>query len=579
LKFEFAAVTMLPLVALPCILFEDEHLLVVNKPAGLNTHSPSPYAGEGIYEWLREREARWARLAIVHRLDKDTSGVMVFSKSAVGNKSLTEQFARRFARKRYVLLTDRAGPQREVRVKSWLARVGERYVSRPFTATTSAGAKSSEQLAETVFRPHDPAESLGAPVSGLKTWAVDCEPLTGRTHQIRVHAAQQGFHILGDTIYGGRPAGRVYLHAAELGLEHPGTRKRVVFRTAPEFEREPRAGLREAIIEPDVTNAYRVINGASDGWPGWYVERLGSFLLSQSEKPLSQKQRGHLEWMLQASSGSSAITRLTGAYHKVLRRKLKAGLEMSPEHVLGETAPERFGIIENGISFEISFKEGYSVGLFVDQRDNRRRLLNNYVGAQFGAVLPAAGRGAGTQRAGERQDGDPTVLNAFAYTCGFSVCAAKAGAQVTSLDLSKNYLEWGRRNFELNQLNPAEHDFIYGDVFDWFGRLAKKERLFDLILLDPPTFSQSKASGVFRVEKDYGKLVEAALRLLKRQGVLFASSNAAGWRPEEFLAAIEGATARVGRKVLQRQFVPQPPDFPISREEAGYLKTVWMRIG
>src|SRR6476619_15377 len=54
----------------PCVIYEDEHLLVVNKPAGLNTHSPSPYAGEGIYEWLRNREPRWSQLAIIHRLDK-----------------------------------------------------------------------------------------------------------------------------------------------------------------------------------------------------------------------------------------------------------------------------------------------------------------------------------------------------------------------------------------------------------------------------------------------------------------------------------------------------------------------------
>jgi 23S rRNA-/tRNA-specific pseudouridylate synthase len=77
---------------LPCIIFEDEHLLVASKPAGLNTHAPSPYAGEGLYDWLRNREARWANLAIIHRLDKETSGVMVFSKTPLANRSLTEQF-------------------------------------------------------------------------------------------------------------------------------------------------------------------------------------------------------------------------------------------------------------------------------------------------------------------------------------------------------------------------------------------------------------------------------------------------------------------------------------------------------
>jgi 23S rRNA (cytosine1962-C5)-methyltransferase len=172
----------------------------------------------------------------------------------------------------------------------------------------------------------------------------------------------------------------------------------------------------------------------------------------------------------------------------------------------------------------------------------------------------------------------PEVLNLFAYTCGYSVCAAKSGAKTTSLDLSKKYLEWGKRNFELNRLDPAAHEFIYGDAFDWLRRLAKKQRLFGIILIDPPTFSQSKQTGVFRVEKDYPKLIKLALPLLKRGGVLFASANAANWRPEDFLEMVEAAIRDTRREILQRQYFPQPPDFPISRAEPAYLKTVWLRI-
>src|ERR1700722_7436295 len=129
----------------------------------------------------------------------------------------------------------------------------------------------------------------------------------------------------------------------------------------------------------------------------------------------------------------------------------------------------------------LSFTEGYSVGLFLDQRDNRRRFLTNHVAADF-PLFPNGAAGA-------------EVLNTFAYTCGFSVCAAKAGARTTSLDLSKKYLDWGKRNFALNGLDPAAHDFIYGDTFDWLRRLAKKGRAFDPVVLDPPTFSQSKEPG------------------------------------------------------------------------------------
>src|SRR5437588_7326017 len=95
---------------LPLIVFEDDHLLVINKPAGINTHAPAPYAGEGLYDWLRHREPRWAKLAIIHRLDKDTSGVIVFSKTPRANRSLTEQFTQRIVRKMYILLTDHQVP-------------------------------------------------------------------------------------------------------------------------------------------------------------------------------------------------------------------------------------------------------------------------------------------------------------------------------------------------------------------------------------------------------------------------------------------------------------------------------------
>jgi 23S rRNA (cytosine1962-C5)-methyltransferase len=241
--------------------------------------------------------------------------------------------------------------------------------------------------------------------------------------------------------------------------------------------------------------------------------------------------------------------------------------QTSPQLILGEPAPERFTIRENGLHFELSFSEGYSVGLFLDQRDNRRRLIASHIVVGFPLAQSPMG------------DSKLEILNTFAYTCGFSVCAAKAGARTTSLDLSKKYLDWGKRNFALNQLAPADHDFIYGDTFDWLRRLAKKRRSFDLVLLDPPTFSQSKQSGVFRVEKDYGRLVAATLPVLRTGGVLFASTNAAGWPPENFLATVEDAIRSAPRPILQRHYVPQPPDFPITRSEPAYLKTAWFRLG
>ena len=527
----------------PCVIFEDEHLLVVAKPAGWNTHAPSPYAGEGIYDWLRHREPRWSSLAILHRLDKETSGVLVFGKTPRANKSLTEQFAARRVQKKYLLLTDRKVPEKEFTAKSKLVRVGEKYAS---------GATG--EIAETKFQLF-PESELNANSSTLKT--VLAEPLTGRTHQIRVHAAENGFPILGDTLYGGTASSRVYLHASEITFTHPATNELVKFFAPVDFDVEPHRALRTAFVEPAATNAFRIINGASDGCPGWFVEKLGDFLLSQSEAALASRQSEEL-------SRLAKVFATHGAYHKILSRQVRrlTTTEISPQLVFGEAAPERFEILENGIRYEMSFEEGYSVGLFLDQRDNRRRLLTSHIAADF-PQLPSA---------------NFQLLNCFAYTCGFSVCAAKAGARTTSLDLSKKYLEWGRRNFALNGLNPGAHDFIYGDTFDWLRRLAKKSRVFDAIVLDPPTFSQSKETGVFRVEKNFADLVSAALPVLEPGGVLLASTNAADWPPEKFLASVENAVWAARRKILKQHYIPQPPDFPVSRAEPAYLKTVWVKI-
>ena len=130
----------------------------------------------------------------------------------------------------------------------------------------------------------------------------------------------------------------------------------------------------------------------------------------------------------------------------------------------------------------------------------------------------------------------------------------------------------------MNALNPADHEFIYGDVFNWLKRLKKKGRTFDVVVLDPPTFSRSKEQGAFRAEKDYCQLVKSALPLLKPNGVMLASTNAATLKPEKFLEAVTTAIHSSGRKISQQHYVPQPPDFPVTRAEPAYLKTAWLRV-
>jgi 23S rRNA (cytosine1962-C5)-methyltransferase len=542
------------LVNPPCVVFEDEHLLVVNKPPGWNTHSPTPYAGEGIYEWLKNREPRWAKLAIIHRLDKETSGLIVFSKTSEGNRSLTQQFTDGKVRKEY-LLQSRGRPARKKFVaRSNLVRLGERYAS---TKNSKAGAH-----AETEFEVFDQKDGF-----------VVARPRTGRTHQIRVHASENGFPILGDKLYGGHEFNRVCLHSMSLDFVHPITGKEMRFGSIRFFDGPLWFWRRHDLFVATETDAHRCIHGASDGFRDWHVDQFGSYLLSQSPNPISDEQRACLQTWL---SGKSV-------YHKITTANIrgKTPQESSPQHVFGPAASEPFTIRENGVHYEINFSEGYSVGIFLDQRDNRRRLLTNYIAPDF-YISPQPNKVEPAVLSGPLERPKPLagieVLNTFAYTCAFSVCAAMAGARVTSLDLSKKYLDWGRRNFHLNGIDPAQHDFIYGDVFDWLKRFVKKQRQFDVVLLDPPTFSKSKESGIFRAEDDYARLVTDALKVLKPGGVLFASSNAARWAPEDFVKTVHGVIAKSGRKIIREHYIPQPPDFPISKAEPAYLKTVWLRI-
>ncbi len=530
-----------------CVVYEDDHLLVVNKPAGLNTHAPSPFAGEGIYEWLRHRLPAWAHLATIQRLDKETSGIILFSKSTLANKSLTQQFESRKVEKEYVLLTDRAPTTLAGRVHTGISRVGDKYVTGPI--------ESADTEAETWFTPAGKT-SLG--------WLIRARPLTGRTHQIRVHAASRGCPLLGDVTYGGTTVRRVCLHAERLRFQHPASRQLMEFHAPVDFSADTSDILRAAVIDPEATNAWRVWHGVPDRRPGWFVERWGDWLLSQSERDLTRSQIEELRKLVEKWN-------LKGAYHKRLLKSLRtqSNTEASPSLIFRREAESTnltgpFNISEENVKFEVSFDEGYSVGIFLDQRENRRRFLRNHIAAEF----PIRTQGlAGCQ-----------VLNTFAYTCGFSVCAALAGAVVTSLDLSKKYLDWGRRNFVLNGIDPSKHEFVFGDAFDWLRRFEKKARKFEVIILDPPTFSQSKEGGIWKADQDYAKLVQAALPLLGPSGILLASTNAATLKPEAFVTLVEQSVASVRRKILKRHYAPQPIDFPMNREQPGYLKTLWLRI-
>lgn len=161
------------------------------------------------------------------------------------------------------------------------------------------------------------------------------------------------------------------------------------------------------------------------------------------------------------------------------------------------------------------------------------------------------------------------VLNLFAYTCGFGASAALGGAAHTrNLDLSRRVLEWGQQNYRLSGLAPEEHDFVYGDVFGWLPRLARRGDRYDLIVCDPPSFSRS-GKTTWRAERDYAELAAALRPLLAPGGAVLALCNHAGLSRQRFAAMLQGG---LGAGFRLREALGPGPDYP----GAGHLKVqVW----
>lgn len=289
---------------------------------------------------------------------------------------------------------------------------------------------------------------------------------------------------------------------------------------------------RRKAIDSTSTTAYRLINAEGDGMPGVVVDRLGDVILIQSK---SAPQESLVEALLNTFPSASIYFKTTTSHVRQLDKQ-----DASPILIQGTPVQGRFAVIENNVMYSISMEAGYSVGLFLDQRDNRRSIHEMALGGR-------------------------TVLNTFAYTCAFSVCAALAGATVTSIDLSKKYLDWGRDNFRANHLDDTVHDFIYGDVFDWLPRFTKKDRRWDFILLDPPTFSATKAGRTFKATKDYPKLIELAKAALTPNGAILACMNTHDVSPTDF-CELTGV----------QEILPMPCDFPVAPKDTPHLKSGWI---
>jgi tRNA pseudouridine32 synthase/23S rRNA pseudouridine746 synthase len=210
------------------LVHEDAHLLVLNKPAGLLC---VPGRGEDKQDCLSARAMqRWPDALIVHRLDMATSGLVLMARGAAMQRALGDAFANRTVHKRYEAIVDGAMPVRD----EWSvidAPLIADWPRRPLQKVDPAGKPSL-----TRWRALSSSASNGG--SGAATHVL-LEPLTGRSHQLRVHLLSIGHPILGDALYGNAHvqarAPRLLLHASELSFVHPATQQMLNFESAPAF--------------------------------------------------------------------------------------------------------------------------------------------------------------------------------------------------------------------------------------------------------------------------------------------------------------------------------------------------------
>lgn len=562
--------SLFPLFPGAWIVHDDGDVIVIDKPCGLSTHETEPgdhdNAAARLAASLRERGER-DYLGIHQRLDKDTSGVLLFSRKPEHNRALAAQFEGRRVEKGYlacVLFAPGAplkGTLRAYLVKQRGGVVGV-YPKKP--------PRGAAQEAITHYRVVE--RRRGCVILSVT-------PETGRTHQIRAQLAHAGMPVAGDVLYGGPPAPRLLLHAERLSLKHPvsGLRLDVSAPLPGAFSRwlsgdfdlpdaalaiEERlriaAGKRTGIFRdrsPDgaaATNAFRIANGSGDDLPGVTVDLYDRWLVVSLVSPEAEERK---EAILDACAALGA----EGVYLKIRPKQASVLADTEREAraprgaVRGVSAPEEFIVRENGLGFLVRLGDGLQTGLFLDQRENRRRVRELAGGLR--------------------------VLNLFAYTGAFTVAAVAGGAARTvTVDVAASVLARARKNLDLTGANEKDHDLLDVDALFWLKGAVKRGETYDLVIVDPPSFATTKTS-TFSAKDDLTKLLSLALAVTAPGGRLLAATNHRKIARTRLRRSIHEAARDARRELWQCKDLPDPSDFPPEPGEEPAMKSVLVTAG
>ncbi|NLC70529.1 MAG: methyltransferase domain-containing protein [Desulfuromonadaceae bacterium] len=306
---------------------------------------------------------------------------------------------------------------------------------------------------------------------------------------------------------------------------------------------------RDLLRDKDGTTALRLVNAESDGLPGVVIDRYGEIPVCQFTSAGAEKWRGEIVRQLRDLTGAATIFERSD-----LEVRSKEGLPPRSGLLYGADPPELVEIGEHGCRYLVDIRRGHKTGFYLDQRENRRA-------------------------AGEFSSG-AEVLNCFSYSGGFAVHALQGGAEkVVNIDASADALELARANILLNGLDAGRVTNLCGDVFALLRRFRDEGRRFNLIILDPPKFADSRHQlpGACRGYKDINLL---AFKLLKPGGTLFTFSCSGMMEPDLFQKIVADAALDAGRRaaVIKRLFQGEDHPVALNFPEGAYLKGLICRV-
>jgi len=304
---------------------------------------------------------------------------------------------------------------------------------------------------------------------------------------------------------------------------------------------------REPFFNSPDTNAFRIVNGEGDGLGGLTIEYFDGYYL------INWYSQGIYRFREYIINALKELVDFKAIYQKK-RFDVSGKYIEEDDFVAGERGTFPIIVKENGVNFAIYLNESAMVGVFLDQREVRKRIRDAY----------AKGK---------------NVLNTFSYTGAFSVFAAIGDAvKTTSVDLANRSLNKTIEQFRLNGIDDDSQEIIVEDVFNYFKYAVKKHLMFDMVILDPPSFARSKKM-VFSAEKDYKNLLKEAIAITEDQGVIVASTNSSAFNMNKFKSFIDQAFRETNRKYQLVEEFSLPKDFKTIKEfpEGNYLKVVFIK--